>query len=189
MSSAGSAFAGATEEPYITAIDSPYPGYVVTIPRPGIESASLRRRFFGSKLEQQEYLQLARRWRDRMYQLLHGRPVPVRAFHRRQANSSTGVAGVRRVVRKVRSRHDPRVVYEVAVFLAEVWLQPGADGQPPSGSRSRQFSDSKPTANADDIKTATNYVNQAIGEILVGKPVSQPTTRAYGCSIKYSDAG
>jgi peroxiredoxin len=49
--------------------------------------------------------------------------------------------------------------------------------------------DSKPTANPDDIKTAANYVNQAIGEALAGKPVSQPTTRAYGCSIKYADAG
>ena len=49
--------------------------------------------------------------------------------------------------------------------------------------------DSKPTANAADIKTATNYVNQTIGEVLAGKAVSQPTTRAYGCSIKYADAG
>ena len=47
--------------------------------------------------------------------------------------------------------------------------------------------DSKPTANAADIKTATNYVNQTIGEVLAGKAVSQPTTRAYGCSIKYAD--
>ena len=47
--------------------------------------------------------------------------------------------------------------------------------------------DSKPTSNAADIKTATNYVNQTIGEVLAGKAVSQPTTRAYGCSIKYAD--
>jgi peroxiredoxin len=48
--------------------------------------------------------------------------------------------------------------------------------------------DSKPTTNAADIASATNYVNQAIGESLAGKAVSQPTTRAYGCSIKYADA-
>lgn len=47
--------------------------------------------------------------------------------------------------------------------------------------------DSKPTSNPADIATATNYVNQAIGEALAGKPVSQATTRAYGCSIKYAD--
>ncbi|MGY4831373.1 thioredoxin family protein [Sphaerotilaceae bacterium SBD11-9] len=45
--------------------------------------------------------------------------------------------------------------------------------------------DSKPTANPADIKGATNYVNQALGEALAGKPVSQPSTQAYGCSVKY----
>ena len=49
--------------------------------------------------------------------------------------------------------------------------------------------DSKPTANPADIKTATNYVSEAIGEVTTGKPLSQPTTRAYGCSIKYANAG
>jgi len=47
--------------------------------------------------------------------------------------------------------------------------------------------DSKPTSNPADIATATNYVNQAVGEALAGNAVSQPTTRAYGCSIKYAD--
>jgi peroxiredoxin len=46
--------------------------------------------------------------------------------------------------------------------------------------------DSKATANANDIKTATNYVNQGLGELLAGKPLSTPTSQAYGCSIKYS---
>jgi peroxiredoxin len=47
--------------------------------------------------------------------------------------------------------------------------------------------DSKPTSNPADIASATNYVNQAISEALAGKPVSTPTSRAYGCSIKYAD--
>ena len=47
--------------------------------------------------------------------------------------------------------------------------------------------DSKPTANPDDIKTATNHVKVALAESIAGKPVSTPATRAYGCSIKYSD--
>lgn len=47
--------------------------------------------------------------------------------------------------------------------------------------------DSKPTANPADIRTATNYVNQALGESLAGKPVSVAQTQAYGCSIKYAD--
>ncbi|VWX58366.1 Peroxiredoxin [Burkholderiales bacterium 8X] len=45
--------------------------------------------------------------------------------------------------------------------------------------------DSIPSARPDDIKTATNYVNQALGEVLGGKPISSASTRPYGCSIKY----
>ena len=47
--------------------------------------------------------------------------------------------------------------------------------------------DSKASSNPADIKTATNYVKQAVGESLAGKPVSTAVTQAYGCSIKYSD--
>ena len=46
--------------------------------------------------------------------------------------------------------------------------------------------DSKPTSNPADIATATNHVKVALGESLAGKPVSVPSTRAYGCSVKYS---
>jgi peroxiredoxin len=49
--------------------------------------------------------------------------------------------------------------------------------------------DSKPSSNPADIATATNYVSQGIGELTSGKPLSLATTRAYGCSIKYSNAG
>jgi AhpC/TSA family len=49
--------------------------------------------------------------------------------------------------------------------------------------------DSKPTANPADIKTATNYVTQALGEAMAGKAISRATTQAYGCSVKYSSAG
>jgi peroxiredoxin len=49
--------------------------------------------------------------------------------------------------------------------------------------------DSKPSADPADIKTATNYVTQALGEAMAGKPVSRATTQAYGCSVKYSNAG
>ena len=45
--------------------------------------------------------------------------------------------------------------------------------------------DSIPSARADDIKTATNYVRLGLNEALAGKPLSQPTTRPYGCSVKY----
>lgn len=45
--------------------------------------------------------------------------------------------------------------------------------------------DSIPSANPADIGKAVNYVKQAVGEAAAGKPVSQATTRPYGCSIKY----
>ncbi len=46
--------------------------------------------------------------------------------------------------------------------------------------------DSKPTADPNDIKSATNYVKVALDEAMAGKPVTTPNSRAYGCSIKYS---
>ena len=45
--------------------------------------------------------------------------------------------------------------------------------------------DSIPSARADDIKTATNYVRLGLNEALAGKPLSQASTRPYGCSVKY----
>jgi len=48
--------------------------------------------------------------------------------------------------------------------------------------------DSIPSANPEDIKKAVNYVRQGLAEALAGKPISAPTTRAYGCSIKYKSA-
>lgn len=46
--------------------------------------------------------------------------------------------------------------------------------------------DSKATTRTEDIKSATNYVRQALGEALDGKPVSVSSTQAYGCSVKYA---
>ncbi len=45
--------------------------------------------------------------------------------------------------------------------------------------------DNKPTANPADVAGATNHVKVALGEALAGKPISLPTTRPYGCSVKY----
>ena len=45
--------------------------------------------------------------------------------------------------------------------------------------------DSKPSTNPEDIKTATNYVGQALNESMAGKAVSKPRSQAYGCSIHY----
>jgi hypothetical protein len=45
--------------------------------------------------------------------------------------------------------------------------------------------DSIASARASDIKTATNFVRQGLGEMLAGKPISQAQTQPYGCTIKY----
>ena len=45
--------------------------------------------------------------------------------------------------------------------------------------------DSVQSADADDIKGATQYVNQALTELSAGKPVSVSTSQPYGCSVKY----
>ena len=39
----------------------------------------------------------------------------------------------------------------------------------------------------EDVATAHNYVSAALKEILAGKPVTTPSTSAYGCSVKYEN--
>jgi len=45
--------------------------------------------------------------------------------------------------------------------------------------------DDKPTPDADDIRGADNYVNDALTAAMAGKPIAMPFTRPYGCSVKY----
>jgi hypothetical protein len=45
--------------------------------------------------------------------------------------------------------------------------------------------DDKPTPNPSDIRRARNHVLAALGELKAGVPVSVPTSRPYGCSVKY----
>jgi peroxiredoxin len=46
--------------------------------------------------------------------------------------------------------------------------------------------DDKPTTDGADIPAARNYVSLALSEAMSGKPVSTPTSRPYGCSVKYA---
>ncbi len=46
--------------------------------------------------------------------------------------------------------------------------------------------DDKPSTNVADIPSSKNYVKAALAETLAGKPVTQASTRPYGCSVKYS---
>ena len=46
--------------------------------------------------------------------------------------------------------------------------------------------DSKATANAADVNDAENYVKVALDSTMAGKPVSNASTKPYGCSVKYA---
>ena len=45
--------------------------------------------------------------------------------------------------------------------------------------------DDKPTTDKADIAGARNHVLAALSELKAGKPVSVPSSRAYGCNVKY----
>ncbi|MBA4286282.1 MAG: thioredoxin family protein [Xanthomonadaceae bacterium] len=45
--------------------------------------------------------------------------------------------------------------------------------------------DSVPSADADDVAKATPYLKLAVDAVLAGKPVANPSTKPYGCSVKY----
>lgn len=45
--------------------------------------------------------------------------------------------------------------------------------------------DSIPSAKQEDIAKATNYVREALAALAAGKKVPNPSTKPYGCSIKY----
>jgi hypothetical protein len=47
--------------------------------------------------------------------------------------------------------------------------------------------DDKPTTDQQDIKTAHNYLNEALTNAMAGKAVPTASTRPYGCSVKYKD--
>lgn len=45
--------------------------------------------------------------------------------------------------------------------------------------------DDKRSTDPADVATSKNLVAQALNEALAGKPVSEATSKAYGCSVKY----
>ncbi|MDP8914634.1 MAG: thioredoxin family protein [Pseudomonadota bacterium] len=48
--------------------------------------------------------------------------------------------------------------------------------------------DDKPTPNPADVDGARNHVLAALAELKAGKAVSVPTSRPYGCNVKYKDS-
>jgi alkyl hydroperoxide reductase subunit AhpC len=45
--------------------------------------------------------------------------------------------------------------------------------------------DNTPSVNIADLKTARNYVSEALDAAMNGKPVTVSATKSYGCSVKY----
>jgi hypothetical protein len=45
--------------------------------------------------------------------------------------------------------------------------------------------DSIASTDPSDIPLAENYVKEALSEIAAGQPVAKPTSRPYGCTVKY----
>lgn len=45
--------------------------------------------------------------------------------------------------------------------------------------------DSIPSSNVADVPKARQYVRAALDEVLAGKPVTDASTRPYGCTLKY----
>lgn len=46
--------------------------------------------------------------------------------------------------------------------------------------------DDKPSTKLEDLKGATNYVDNALTELTSGKPVTTTTARPYGCTVKFT---
>ena len=46
--------------------------------------------------------------------------------------------------------------------------------------------DDKPSATASSLNGAKSYVRQAMAELKAGKAVSEASTKAYGCAVKYA---
>lgn len=47
--------------------------------------------------------------------------------------------------------------------------------------------DDTPSPDPEDVKTAKNYVREALDAVMAGKPVETASTRSYGCGVKYGD--
>jgi len=49
--------------------------------------------------------------------------------------------------------------------------------------------DDRPYVDPESLKGAHNYVAAALADLKAHRPVAQPVTRPYGCSVKYPPAG
>jgi hypothetical protein len=138
-----SAFSGKLGLDYITPLKTPAPGFAVAVPKP--VGGYARRNCFVGNGTVQDAVEAATNRRDAKHLALHGTPVPVRASQKTQANSTSGIVGVREKIKLAKKRlaSGETRLYEVPVVIAELWLEPGRDGRRPHKSRSKVLSVSK----------------------------------------------
>ena len=132
---------GKTKQKYIQAFGKEKHGFFVRIPLPGKKTFASKE--FGSRqYKQAELLKQARAWRDEKYFALYGHKILNRTVHKRQSNNrATGIPGVRHQIKTVHQRVGDRIyTYQLDYYIAEVWLEPGRDGERSSKSRSKIFS-------------------------------------------------
>jgi hypothetical protein len=146
---------------YITNIAG---GWLVTLPIAG--KRAVTKTFRGNDEERAALLMAAVSWHDRAHRRLLGGPVPERSFHSQARDSSTtGVPGVRFVVKVVRNRGSAGVMqYEVPCVVAEVHTIKGKDYERPKGSRSRVWSLNKYEWD-EAVALATSWRWMMIGEL------------------------
>ena len=123
-----------------------------------------------------------------------------------QKNTSTGVVWLA-VNSTAESHSDYMAPTKLAAWFGDQKAAPTAIVMDPKGEIGRAYAakvtphmyvidakgtlvyagaiDDKRSANPADIKTSTNHVAAALGEVAAGKAVTTSATTAYGCTIKY----
>lgn len=93
---------------------------------------------------------------------------------------------------KIADRHDASPTHILLDSEGRVGRQYGAKTTPhmyvidPQGTLIYMGGiDSVPSADQADIADATPYVRVALRQALAGETISEPSTRPYGCSVKY----
>lgn len=135
-------FAGKTSEAYITTLQLPILGYMVQVPHPTDGGKFFRKAFRKVNGDLEALLKAAVIWRDAIYQQHYGQSIPHRVFHKKQANSVTGIPGVRKTVKTVKKKRVDGTIaeYKVPCLIAEIWVEPGKDGKKAQKSRSKIYS-------------------------------------------------
>lgn len=160
---------GSTGLRYIGQFGNGKRGFYVRIPCATDANKIIRKEFSSSSLSMSELRKKAISWRDKTYLEQYGHPVPKQLIHRKQTNNaSSSLPGVRRHSKKMsRTIAGRTYTYSVTFWIAEVWLEPGCNGERSGKSRSKIFTIRK---YGDDgaFSLATKWRVEMVKRLLVG---------------------